>query len=477
MARFFSTEEQGGFAGNLAYAVIAQGVGLLSSFITSLVLPKFLSVENYAYWQLFLLYSSYSGFALLGINDGIYLRLGGEQYSELNHGELKAQQCIVLVSQVFVAVCCLTAIAVAESWSYRGLVLALCVVFGLLANLTQCLRYVFQCTNLTRISSLADFFSKGLFVLLMAMILLLGMDSSLPIIVGFIACQAVALIYVLICARETLHAKASFPGVLGMTLSDIRAGLKIMVAYYADSLVVGFTRMLAERYLGLAVFGILSLSFSLTNFVLGFIGQVSMVVFPVLRRLDADGQKEKYLEIRSILHTVLPCSYLLYVPVKVMLGFWLPEYGESLAYLALTMPLCIYSCKASLLFNTYLKMRRKEGLLCAVNVATMVLNGALAIACIVGLSSVELATCSIVLSVMLRDLSFELIMARRFENTVAHFCLTELLLTAGFMAASWYLDVWSWPVVALMLVGYLWYDKDGVNLFISEVKRRLVRRQ
>ena len=469
MTSIFSTEERGGITGNLAYAVIAQGIGLLSSILTSLVLPKFLGVEDYAYWQLFLLYSSYSGFALLGLNDGIYLRLGGKRYFEVDHGELKAQQCVVAASQLLVAACCLAA------EPYRALVLALCVLFGLLTNLTQCLRYVFQCTNLTRISSLADLFSKGLFVAFMATVLLMGVDSSLPFIAGYIACQVVAFLYVLACARSTLCAKAAFGGVLRTCAADVRAGLKVMAAYYADSLIVGFTRMLTDWHLGLTAFGKLSLSFSLTNFVLGFIGQVSMVAFPVLKRLDAEGRREKYLTIRLLLHTALPCAYLLYVPAKLVLGLWLPAYGESLVYLALTMPLCVYSCKANLLFNTYLKMGRREGTLCLVNVAAMVLNAALALASIVGLASVELATCGIVTSVALRDLVFELIMSRRFGNPVARFCVAEALVTAGFMAASWFLGAWSWPVVLLMLAVYLWSDRDGVRLVMTKARRRLGR--
>lgn len=475
MTSIFSTEEWGGIAGNLAYAVVAQGIGLLSSILTSLVLPKFLGVEDYAYWQLFLLYSSYSGFALLGLNDGIYLRLGGKRYSEVDHGELKAQQCVVAVSQLLVAACCLAAVLSAGFEPYRVLVLALCVLFGLLTNLTQCLRYVFQCTNLTRISSLADLFSKGLFVAFMVTILLLGIDSSLPFIVGYIACQAVAFLYVLACARRTLRAKASFGGVLRACAVDVRTGLKVMVAYYADSLIVGFTRMLTDWHLGLTAFGKLSLSFSLTNFVLGFIGQVSMVAFPVLKRLDAEGRREKYLAIRLLLHTALPCAYLLYVPAKLVLGLWLPAYGESLVYLALTMPLCVYSCKANLLFNTYLKMGRREGALCAVNVAAMALNAALALASVVGLASVELAACGIVASVALRDLAFELIMSRRFGNPVVRFCAAEALVTAGFMAVSWFLGAWSWPVVLLMLAAYLWADRDGVRMVMTEAKRRLGR--
>lgn len=472
MTSIFSTEERGGFAGNLVYAVVAQGIGLLSSIITSLVLPKFLGVDDYAYWQLFLLYSSYAGFALLGLNDGIYLRLGGKKYSEIDQGELKAQQCVVVASQTIVALCCFAAIALGGFEPHRGLVLVLCVLFGFLVNVTQCLRYVFQCTNLTRISSMADFMAKGLFLLFMGTVLVLGVKTSLPFILGYIVCQAVALAYVLFCARETFFARASFAGVLGTCLADIKAGMKIMVAYYADSLIVGFTRMMTDWHLGLAAFGRLSLSFSLTNFVLTFIGQVSMVVFPVLKRLDPAEQAGKYVTIRLLLHTVLPLAYLLYVPARVVLGLWLPDYESSFVYLALTMPLCVYSCKANLLFNTYMKMGRHEGALCTLNVAVMVLNGILAYASIVGFASVELAACFIVLTVALRDLAFELFMARKFDNRVLGICVSEAAISAGFMAASWFLGTWSWPVVALMLAVYLWSDREGVGLIVSEAKRR-----
>lgn len=473
MLDIFSTEEKGGFGSNLAYAIVAQGIGLLSSVLTSLVLPKFLGVNDYAYWQLFLLYSSYSGFALLGLNDGIYLRLGGKTYAELDYSELKAQQIVVVVSQTLVALGCLGAIALGNFEPYRALVLCLCVLMGLLTNLTQCLRYVFQCTNLTRISSLADLIAKGLFILYIAIALLFGIDYSLPFILGYISCQAVAFLYVLVCARSILRSKSDFHGVPHLCAADIVAGLKIMVAYYADSLIVGFTRMMTDWHLGLAAFGKLSLSFSLTNFVLTFIGQVSMVAFPVLKRLDANGQKEKYLTLRLLLHSILPFVYLLYVPAKIILGLWLPEYEDSLFYLALTMPLCIYNCKASLLFNNYLKMGRREGALCLINLATMALNVLFATAAIVGFSSVELATCGIVCSVALRDLVFEFFMARKFGNTIARVCISEALLTIGFMAASWCLRSWSWFVSAAMLAVYVLFNREGTNLVLNEIRKRI----
>ena len=107
------------------------------------------------------------------------------------------------------------------------------------------------------------------------------------------------------------------------------------------------------------------------------------------------------------------------------------------------------------------------------NLAAMVVNGVLACASIMGFASVELATCGIVATVALRDLVFERFMARKFGNRFVGFCVAEALLTIGFMAASWFMGVWSWPLVAAMLGVYLWVDRDGMRLIATEAERKL----
>lgn len=223
-----------------------------------------------------------------------------------------------------------------------------------------------------------------------------------------------------------------------------------MVAYYADTLVVGFARMLTDWHLSLAVFGKLSFSFSLINFALNFIGQFAMVAFPVLKRLDEGKKRERYLEMRSVLHCFLPVVYLGYVPVLLVLGWWLPDYAESLAYLALVLPVCFYSCKANILFNTYLEMSRNESLLCVVNVATMAVNAVLSFVSIWELGSVEAASVGIVVSLMARDFAFEYIVTGRYVAPFVRACAAEALLSAGFMALSWLMGAWSVLPVAAM---------------------------
>lgn len=465
MGSIFSTKESGGFANNLAYAIVAQGVGLLSSVLTSLILPKLLGVEDYAYWQLFLLYASYVGLALLGVNDGIYLRLGGKRYSELDFSQLKGQELVVLFLQLAIAVVCVLAVLAMEADQNKVSVFCLVIFYGVLANLTSFFRYIFQCTNLTRISSFADLLSKGLFVICMIGLLLVGVDKYLPFVSFYALCQAVSLAYVLICAKDVLNEKASFKGVLKRCVADIKAGMKIMVAYYADLFVIGFTRILTEARLGLAVFGKLSLAISLTNFFLTFIGQVAMVAFPVLKRLSSSQQREKYIYIRRVLQIILPTIYLLYVPVRFILVLWLPEYEESFIYLAFTLPICVYSCKANLLFNTFLKIDRQESRLCIVNVVTMLINALLSLA-LIDSQGIIAATVGIVVSLAMRDYMFERYFGQYFHIHCVRQCLLQALFAIGFMLASWSMGAWSiLPVIAMLLI--YWAVQKGDASFVA----------
>lgn len=472
----FSTDENEGLAKNLSFATAAQSLGLLSSIVMSLVVPKMVGVEDYAYWQLFMLYTTYSGLALLGVNDGIYLRLGGRRYTELDAGRLKAQIVMVSVFQILVSSCCFAFVLAIDLDSSRRFVLVFAILYGLIANLTSCLRYVFQSTNLTQISSIADLVARVSFLACVVGILLCGGSISSLFVVFYTVCQLLGLAYIAICARRIIMSRSEWTGVLHVCLADIVSGIKITIAYYADLLIVGITRMMVDWRLGLNTFGKISFSFSMTNFVLVFIGQVSMVVFPVLRRLSFTEQNEKYIQIRAALNVILPAVYLLYVPIRTILGIWLPQYEESLLYLALTMPLCIYSCKANFLFNTYLKVGRREGVLCLVNVLTMLVNAGLSVLAVLVAESVEWASAGIVLSVATRDFIFERYMAREFGLTYLRISISELLLSVSFMMVSWTLGACSWFVVAGLLAIYLTINRAETLMVILGLKAKLLRR-
>ena len=72
------------FWNNIIFAFLAQGISLFLSVLMSLIVPKFLTVRDFGYWQLFIFYFGYVGFFHFGLNDGVYLKYGGKSYDEMD---------------------------------------------------------------------------------------------------------------------------------------------------------------------------------------------------------------------------------------------------------------------------------------------------------------------------------------------------------------------------------------------------------
>ena len=92
------------FLKNLMAAFLAQGISLLTSVCMSFVLPKFLGIMQYGYWQLFIFYTSYVGFFHFGFNDGLYLRIGGKQLEELDSDEIGTQFKLFLIMELVISI-------------------------------------------------------------------------------------------------------------------------------------------------------------------------------------------------------------------------------------------------------------------------------------------------------------------------------------------------------------------------------------
>ena len=92
------------FYKNLQFAFLAQLISILINLIMYLLVPKVVGTTNYAYWQLFIFYTNYAGFFHLGLVDGIYLRLGGKKYDELNFNVLGSQLKMMNIIQVIASV-------------------------------------------------------------------------------------------------------------------------------------------------------------------------------------------------------------------------------------------------------------------------------------------------------------------------------------------------------------------------------------
>ena len=73
----------------------------VAGILTGIFIPIFLSEIEYGYWQYYLIYASYAGVFLLGYCDGIYIRIGGQSYDNLDKKQLNIMLYFMLAVLLF----------------------------------------------------------------------------------------------------------------------------------------------------------------------------------------------------------------------------------------------------------------------------------------------------------------------------------------------------------------------------------------
>lgn len=428
------------FLGNLSYAFVAQVIALILSVIMLLVVPKLLGVEEFSYWQLFIFYSNYVGFFHFGLTDGVYLQYGGVAYEKLNKSLVGSQFWILGLIQLIVAIGIFLVSALYIVDRQRNFILNLTCIYMIVANMTWYMGYVFQATNEIRLYSVSVIIDKVVFMAMIIVLIVENEEKFQMFVVLYLLGKIISLVYCIIKGRAVVFSKwLPFSKAVSATLSNMKIGISLTLSSIASILILGFGRFLVDKVWGITAFGKFSLSLSLTSFFLLFVSQVSMVLFPELRQMDEGGLKKYYSYIRNVLGLLLPIVLLAYIPMKYLLDVWLPQYQDSLRYLALLLPLCTFDGKMQMLCNTYFKVLRKEKILLLVNAISMSLSIILSLLGAYEFDSIYFIVISMVGAIVFRNVISELYLAKLMKISVIASLIPEIILVIVFMLCSWYL--------------------------------------
>ena len=236
---------------------------------------------------------------------------------------------------------------------------------------------------------------------------------------------------------------------------SLSCGIKLTIANIMSLLILGIGRISIDNVWGIESFGKISLSLSLANFFLVFIQQISMVLFPALRRIDEERIKSIYRLLRNFLGLILPTIYILYFPIKIIIGMWLPQYSLSLKYLGLLLPLCIFDGKMQLLCNTYLKVLRKEGKLLQFNLVAFIVS---LISCSISaycFNNITLVVLCMVSSIAIRSIMAEIYLSKQINFTIKKILSCEAFLGIIFMTCAWNMSEFS--AIIIILICYIIY--------------------
>lgn len=352
---------------NVSISIAANMVTIFVSLIITLILPKIVTVEQYGYWQIYLFYTTYVGVLHFGLNDGIYLRYGGEEYKKLDYKKFNGQfrvlfmiELIAMIVIIFFA-CTLNDITYKYIWVSLG-------ICTFLSNIRYMYIYILQATNRIKEFAIITIIDRAFFVLFIFAFWMLNIIDGKTVIVSDLLGRVLSLILGgFFCKEIVLEYKKIDQSIWHEIRENIISGSQLMLANLASSCIIGAVRYGIQRNWDVTLFGKISLMLSISNFFVIFINALGIVIYPLLRREDDNNRSDLYFAMEKILDFVLIFSLLLYYPVQIIIRLWLPQYSDVMQYICILYPVYVFEGKMALLYNTYLKVYRKEKVIFKIN--------------------------------------------------------------------------------------------------------------
>lgn len=467
---------------NVAYAFSAQIVSIFLSVVMSLLVPKMLGVEDFGYWQLFLFYLSYVGFFHFGITDGMYLKNGGISYDNINKKEIASQFWILfLIDLLFLVLISAFSIIILEN-SIRTYILIFAGTYLLIANMNWYLGYVFQATNRVNLYSISVMIDKIIFLLFLIIAFVVKFKNLYIYIPFYVFTTFCALLYSLVNSREIIKSKPlPLKESFSISISSAKIGINLTLASISSLLILGVGRFLVDKAWGIEAFGKFSFALSLTNFFLLFIAQVSVVLFPTLRQVKEYTAKKLFVNFNNILNSYLPLIYVLYIPMKFILGLWLPQYKISLNYLALLLPICIFDGKNQMINNTYFKVLREEKILLKINIITLIISTILSIVSVFILKNIYFVIITMLISIAFRSIIGELYLYKKLsidsniKGTIIELIYSILFIVYNIKFNSLYAFISTFVTFIIYMIitkSYKYYYET-----IESLKKRFIKRK
>ncbi|MDN2649496.1 hypothetical protein [Leuconostoc lactis] len=342
-----------------------------------------------------------------------------------------------------------------------------------IVNLKIYFQIILQMTNRILDYAMSNFISTNVYAIILILIIFLGVRDYRFYILSYILGQMFALIYCFIVCKDIISIKAKVSIYLSYNeiKTNLSVGIKLMLSNVAGVLIVGIIRLGIQYGWNVLTFGKISLILSISNLLMVFVGAISLVLFPILRRVDPERINNVYNSWRNILMPIVFVGMLVYFPIKLYIPLWLPEYSSALIYMTILFPMAAYQAKFEALSNTFLKVLRMERQLMLINIAMLILSLDLTLISVVILHNLTLTILVIITVMAVRNVVSEWYINQKLQVSFFFEILIECMVIGVFMLSTWFLSTEkALFIYFITLIIYVFITYTGIKNAIMYVK-------
>ncbi len=302
-------------------------INLLLSLITSFLLPKYLSIEAYSIIKSFQLYINYAGLLHLGYVDGMYLKYGGIDYSDINKEDFLNDLSTMRIFQTIVTFL----------WIVIGVVTKdmIILAFGLAIlpqNMNSYFRYLYQSVGeFKKYSRILNLTTIGTFFV--NIVLLVYTKTN-----GIIYCILYSIIYAITWMILEINTKKKMKKlkILYFSIehfkSNVKNGLFLMLGTFSSIILTSIDRWFVKFYLDNGAFAKYSFAVTMDNFINVLVTPISATLYNYFCR------KKDKCDISKIKNYIMIFSIIIVssvFPIKFILEVFLQKYYDSASVLFL----------------------------------------------------------------------------------------------------------------------------------------------
>lgn len=452
--------------------IVLNIVTFIVSALTVVVIPRFVGVEIYSYYQLYLFYIAYVGALNFGLPEGVLLREAGKKYHDLNKPVLSFQFWGLTLLEIIIYISLLCGILMFEINTQMLIIYSGISACAIIMNSKWLLSFLLNATGNVKVVSIIGLIEKTVIIVMVGAFIILGTNGLIYIIIADLVGHIVSTILTIYMCRDIVFSfeKIDFSIIIYEIKQNISAGIKLLIATLSSLLILGIIRIGIEKGWDIITFGKISLTISISNILMQIVSSVANVIYPRLKHFDTKKLQNVYIMLKSGISYIVFFCFMFYYPCYSILSNWLPNYSDSLRYAAILFPICYYECRTNLVCKTYMQALRKEKTLMIINCISVLLSLMFTIMFAMIVKNLNMIIMSILIVLGVRNILMDLAVSYNLNTKFVKDTVQDTIMICVFILLNWNFGFIGMIVYMFIFVAYIVINRDKISKIIKVIK-------
>ncbi|MCL0039021.1 oligosaccharide flippase family protein [Dehalococcoidia bacterium] len=382
------------FGGDIVVYSAGNGVLLLFGFIQFLIIPKYLSVEDFGYWQLFMLYASYVGILHLGFINGTHIKWAGKELDQVGN-EIKIALRFLLLEQLIVIIPLglLFYFLLQPPFQWIGLMI---LIYAFVTNLAAFFTWTSMAIRKFKLLTAVNVGRGMAFLILIILLFAFGYLNYQYVILASLTASLLALLAFGFLFRQYLWGeKLAISSLWAYGRGNINIGIFIYLGTIVLALFATIDRLMVSSFFMIEQFAIYAFALTVAMIAYTFVQAISQVFFPYLSGVAPELRTRAYQLGKPAIILAWAAILTIYFPLTVLIEFYVPHYVASLPIMQILLGAVGFGSLIQILHVSFYMAYRKQRQYFVWGIAALALSATLnllAIKVFGTLESVAIAT-------------------------------------------------------------------------------------